>query len=159
VGINPGRYNVFNEDGTMFKWGTERVSATVTMKNRVQIHIGDNMTPHTERHIPNRISTVNDFDAFTLSICRTELVKYVALLTEKLRHFQEAYRLILEAKKANQAAMFSGIIPAWRWVERVQETNELQETCQELLMDTMGKLYELSPNMFDTEFVIVFTEG
>jgi ASC-1-like (ASCH) protein len=159
VGINPGRYNVFNEDGTLFKWGSESVSATVTMKNRVQIFIGDNMEPTTEKHIPARIHTVNDFDTFTLSVCRTALVKYAALLTEKLRHFQEAYQIIQEIKASDQAAMNSGFMPVWRWIEKFQEVNELQETCEDLLMDTLSKLYEVAPSMFATEFIIVFTES
>jgi ASC-1-like (ASCH) protein len=159
VGINPGRYNVFNEDGSLFKWGKESVSATVTMKNRVQIFIGDNMEPATEKHIPARIHTVNDFDAFTLSVCRTALVKYVALLTEKLRMYQEAYQLIIQQKNQDFSAMVLKLIPAWRWIEKTQELNELQEICENLLMDTMGNLYNIAPNTFTSEFIIVFTEA
>lgn len=158
MGINPGRYNVFNEDGSLFKWGKESVSATVTMKNRVQIFIGENKELASEKHIPAHIKTVNDFDKFTLSVCRTALVKYAALLKEKLRHFQEAYRRILETKSSDQYAMMLGMIPVWRWIEKVQEANELQETCQELILDTMSKLYDVAPDTFATEFIIIFTE-
>lgn len=156
--INQGRYNVFNEDGTMFKWGKEKVSATVTPKNRVQFFIGDNMEPMIERHMPARIRSVNDFDKFTLSVFQTALVKYVALLVEKLHKYQEAYRLILEQKHQNTSALIAGTAPDWRCLERIQELNEFQDVAQTLILDTMGTLYEIAPESLSTHVMFIFTE-
>lgn len=157
MAINQGRYNVFNEDGSMFKWGSERMTATVTPKNRVQFFIGDNMEPVIEKHIPSRIRTVNEFDDFTLGVCSQAKVRYVALLVEKLHRYQEAYGLIMEAKSLCQEDMVNGIIPVWRWIERLQEMNEYQETCETLLMETMGTLYDLAPESITSSVTFIFT--
>lgn len=155
--INQGRYNVFNEDGTMFKWGKEKMTATVTPKNRVQFFIGDNMEPVIEKHIPSRISTVDEFDQFTRAVCGTARVKYAVLLVEKLRMYQEAYAIILAQKETDQAAMTAGLIPVWRWIEKLHELNELQEVAQNLIMDTMGTLYDIAPEKLVESVTFIFT--
>lgn len=159
MAINQGRYNVFKEDGTLFMWGKEKVSATVTPNNRVQIFIGDNMEPVVEKHIPARIQNVPDFDKFTLSVCEYALVQYVTLLVEKLHQYQEAYRLILLQKTNDHVALSLNLMPAWRWIEKVLELNEYQDICEKLLMDTMGTLNELAPEQFFGSVTFIYTRN
>jgi hypothetical protein len=156
VGIHPGRYNVFNEDGSLFKWGKESVHASLTMKNRVQFFIGDNEEPEAEHHLPRSVQTMNDFDKYTHTIFQGALIRYVAHLGAKLAQYQNAYREIIDQKAANQSAMILGGLPVWRWIEKTKELNDLQEIAQELGMETHAKLVELAPKSI--EHVFIFTQ-
>lgn len=159
MAINAGKYNVFNEDGTLFKWGDQSVHVSVTINHRVQFFIGDNAEPITEKNIPKRIHTLNDFDKFTRGIFQASLVMYATRLVIKLHKFQEVYQQIIDQKSVILGQMMLGALPVWRWIERMQELNQFQETCETLMMEYMGELHSLAPNMLTDQFTIIFTEG
>jgi hypothetical protein len=159
VAVHPGKYTVFNEDGTPFLWGKESVTASVTIFQRVSITIGDNMEPVLTKHLPDFIKTLTEFDAFTLMICRSALMLHTTALMVKLHKFQEAHAQIMDAKSVDFGAMLMGTLPVWRWIEKRQEYAQYQETCENLMRETMDKLQELAPEMLTQSFTIIFTEG
>jgi hypothetical protein len=159
VGINPGTYNVFNEDGTLFKWGEETTRVEVTTSNRVRFYVGDNEDPIAERHLPTRIRTLTAFDEYIVDVFSAAMILYATRMIIKLHKFQEAYEQIIAQKKEEHAAMLVGLLPTWRWIERYKELSTYQETCEDLMKDLMEKLQKLSPAMLSSTFTIIFTES
>jgi hypothetical protein len=153
VGIHPGRYNVFNEDGSLFKWGGESVHASLTIKNRVQFFIGDNEEPETECYLPKSVKCMNDFDSFTLGVFSGALVIHVAQYAAKLAQLQDAHREVIARRRTDNDKMISGSMPVWRWIERHREFKEYQEVCESLMKETHQKLVELAPSTITGIFI------
>lgn len=159
MGINPGTYNVFNEDGTLFKWGEESARVEVTTSHRVRFYVGDNEEPIKERHLPGHIRTLTQFDQYILNVFTAAMVLYATQLVVKLHKFQDAYEQIIAQKKYNHVAMMMGLLPTWRWIELFKELSTYQDTCEDLMKEHMDKLQSLAPGMLTSTFTIIFTES